>query len=106
MLSHSAPEPTCSPSPMTCLRKAIEDIYLLQCSLVPGELLEFTEQTALWNSLLDAHALDPDREPRDEILRDDAHFRVTLAGSSAIWLDVSLPISHDDDDSDIENESE
>ena len=82
---------------MTSLRKVLEEVHLLKCSLLPGELLEFTEQAALWNELLDAYTLDPECElptssfdPRSA----SAHFQVKLEASSDVWFDVELPATY------------
>ncbi|EJF67342.1 hypothetical protein DICSQDRAFT_165165 [Dichomitus squalens LYAD-421 SS1] len=77
---------------MTSLRKSLEEIHLLRYSLLPGELLEFTDQAALWNELLDAYALDPDCEIGCE--PQGAHFRVKLEASSDVWFDVELPTDY------------
>ncbi|KAI1790927.1 hypothetical protein LXA43DRAFT_1013585 [Ganoderma leucocontextum] len=88
--------------------KALEEIHLLKCSLLPGELLEFAEQAALWNDLLDAYALDPDRDwdtqahaiPDSDLEGFDcgippgpAHFQVKLEASADVWFEVV--ISHE-----------
>ncbi|KAM5539959.1 hypothetical protein V8D89_006462 [Ganoderma adspersum] len=74
-------------------RKALEEIHLLKCSLLPGEFLEFTDQAALWNDLLDAYALDPDCPTLDSdigsIPREPVHFQVKLETSAAIRFDVA-----------------
>ena len=84
---------------MTSSHPAIlEEIHLLQCSLLPGELLLFTDDAARWKALLEAYALDPD----DLTLALDppiapAHFQVRLESSNAAWFDVVLPSDHGND---------
>ena len=77
-------------------RKALEEIYLLKCSLLPGELLEFTDQAALWhwNDLLDAYALDADCPTFDSDVSSDippgpACFQVKLETNADVWFDVA-----------------
>ena len=82
-------------------RKILEEIHLLKCSLLPGELLEFTEQAALWNDLLDAYALDADCDcdallaqgiPDSDscVQQGPSHFQVKLEAAD-VWFDVALP---------------
>ncbi|KAI0368939.1 hypothetical protein BV20DRAFT_968758 [Pilatotrama ljubarskyi] len=74
---------------MTAARKALEEVHLLRCSLLPGELLQFTEDAAIWEALLDAYSTDPegvdlplvDSAPRFEVKTED----------NDVWFAVSLP---------------
>ena len=78
----------------TTIRRTLEEIHLLQCSLLPGELLLFTDDAAHWRALLDAYALDPDDPALDDPAAHNtapAHFQVRLEASSAAWFDVVLP---------------
>ena len=75
-------------------KKALEEIHLLKCSLLPGELLEFSDQAALWNNLLDAYALDADCPTFDSDVSSDippgpACFQVKLETNADVWFDVA-----------------
>ncbi|KAI9066477.1 hypothetical protein FKP32DRAFT_1542034, partial [Trametes sanguinea] len=73
---------------MSFLRKILEEIHLLRCSLLPGELIAFTEDAATWEALLDAYATDPDAKPAP--VEQPVRFAVR-AEDSDIWFDVTLP---------------
>ncbi|RDX46793.1 hypothetical protein OH76DRAFT_1442725 [Lentinus brumalis] len=75
---------------MTSSRKTLEELNLLKCSLLPGELLEFVADSTQWADLLDAYAVDPDCDlPGD--LEAPPHLQLKLETSSDVWYDVTLP---------------
>ncbi|OSD00876.1 hypothetical protein PYCCODRAFT_1478893 [Trametes coccinea BRFM310] len=73
---------------MPSLRKVLEEIHLLKCSLLPGELITFTEDAAAWEALLAAYATDPDAEPAPAS-EQPVHFSVRTEDSD-VWFDVTL----------------
>ncbi|PIL31287.1 hypothetical protein GSI_05985 [Ganoderma sinense ZZ0214-1] len=75
-----------APTPLQT--KILEEIHLLKCSLLPGELLEFIEQATLWSDLLDAYALDPDGASNPATDVPPAHFRVKIEASADVWFEV------------------
>ncbi|TFK90060.1 hypothetical protein K466DRAFT_485475 [Polyporus arcularius HHB13444] len=75
---------------MTSSRKTLEELNLLKCSLLPGELLEFVADSTQWADLLDAYAVDPDCDlPGD--LEAPPHLQLKLETSADVWYDVTLP---------------
>ncbi len=73
---------------MTSVRDILEELHLLKCSLLPGELLSFTEISAAWETLLDSYSLDPDAELR--ALHHAVQFEVR-AEDSDVWFGIELP---------------
>ncbi|OJT09570.1 RWD domain-containing protein 2B [Trametes pubescens] len=73
---------------MTSVRDILEELHLLKCSLLPGELLSFTEILAAWETLLDSYSLDPDAELR--ALHHAVQFEVR-AEDSDVWFGIELP---------------
>lgn len=72
------------------IRQVLEEVHLLKCSLLPGELLVFLDDRTGWNDLLESYTLDQDCELTDHSST-AAHFQVKLESSSAVWFDVELP---------------
>ncbi|KAI0778869.1 hypothetical protein BD413DRAFT_465887 [Trametes elegans] len=75
---------------MSPLRKILEEIHLLQCSVLPGETLAFTEEPDVWQALLDAYATDPDSSTDLAAPERPARFQVR-ADDRDVWFDVALP---------------
>ncbi|KAI0756446.1 hypothetical protein C8Q80DRAFT_1264501 [Daedaleopsis nitida] len=86
---------------MATPRRTLEELHLLKCSLLPGELLAFTEDAAQWTSLLDSYALDPDCELPDSEAQAAPHFQVKLEGSSDVFFDVELPYDYSEGGADV-----
>ena len=80
-----------SPETMTSPHKTLEELNLLKCSLLPGELLEFIADSSQWNDLLETYALDPDCELPDLAECPAPHFQLKLEASSDVYYDVVLP---------------
>ncbi|KAI0334037.1 hypothetical protein GY45DRAFT_1359273 [Cubamyces sp. BRFM 1775] len=72
------------------LRKVLEEIHLLKCSLLPGELISFPEDAADWDALLDVYSADPDAELPEALQQHHVQFQVR-AEDSDVWFDVELP---------------
>ncbi|KAI0713116.1 hypothetical protein C8T65DRAFT_574048 [Cerioporus squamosus] len=77
---------------MTSSRKTLEELNLLKCSLLPGELLEFLADSAQWTDLLDAYAHDPDSDlPNLSVSRwPPVNFQLKLEASSDLWYEIAL----------------
>ncbi|RPD82850.1 hypothetical protein L226DRAFT_607904 [Lentinus tigrinus ALCF2SS1-7] len=75
---------------MTPPRKILEELNLLKCSLLPGELLEFVVDSTSWTELLDSYSLDPDCDLPDRSQCPVPHFQLRLESSSDVWYDVVL----------------
>lgn len=67
------------------LTRQLEEIHLLQCSLLPGELLTFLDDVEAWSSLLAAY---PDTTNTPSI--SEARFEVKL-NNAHLWFEVRLP---------------
>ncbi|KII93023.1 hypothetical protein PLICRDRAFT_151445 [Plicaturopsis crispa FD-325 SS-3] len=74
-------------TPPLPLSDQLEDLQLLRCSLLPGEVLTFLDGDAAWTRLLDVFP-DVDSAPPD--LHTQAHFEVKLA-NARIGFEVSYP---------------
>ncbi|KAI0640148.1 hypothetical protein C8Q77DRAFT_1165126 [Trametes polyzona] len=72
---------------MPSTRNALEELHLLKCSLLPGELLTFTEDSSEWETLLDAYAADPELEP--PAVKYPARFEVRAEGEDT-WFEVGF----------------
>ncbi|KAI0354690.1 hypothetical protein OH77DRAFT_481040 [Trametes cingulata] len=79
---------------MSATRKVLEEIHLLRCSLLPGELLTFVDDAVNWEALLDAYAVDPDAELLS--LHHPPPFDVKAVDSD-VWFDVELPPEYGED---------
>jgi len=70
------------------LTRQLEELQLLQCSLLSGELLRFIDNAEIWSSLLAAYPdiLDTPNisETRFQVKLDNAH----------IWFEVELPSNY------------
>ena len=75
------------------LRKVLEEAHLLRCSLLPGELISFSEDAADWDALLDLYAGDPDAELPESPQGHPVHFEVRTEDSD-VWFDVELPLEY------------
>jgi hypothetical protein len=67
------------------LTNQLEDLHLLQCSLLPGELLIFLDDIETWSSLLEAC---PDIT--DTLNISDARFQIQI-DNAHVWFEVELP---------------
>lgn len=71
--------------------RQLEELQLIQCSLLPGELLTFIDidepQAGLWNSLLDTYS---EISINSETPGTCAHFRIQLSGFTKVWFDIEL----------------
>ncbi|KAH9932114.1 uncharacterized protein BXZ73DRAFT_90040 [Epithele typhae] len=94
----------CTPiSPPSSFYGTLEELHLLTCSLLPGELIVFTDDAARWQALLDAY--DEPLLDAPDMQLPPARFHVKLSASSAIWFDVELPRDYrPDPDPDPEDE--
>ncbi|KAI0829024.1 hypothetical protein BC628DRAFT_1315909 [Trametes gibbosa] len=81
---------------MAFIRDVLEQIHLLKCSLLPGELLTFTEDAVIWDALLDSYSGDPDTELPAVHLRHAAHFAVKTDDGD-IWFEVEMPLMDNDE---------
>ena len=80
---------------MTVSRRCLEELHLLNCSLLPGELLVFTEDATRWTELISSYALDPDCDlPASDLEAGCPRFQVRLESSSDVWFDVDLPADY------------
>ncbi|KAJ8496709.1 hypothetical protein ONZ51_g921 [Trametes cubensis] len=75
------------------LRKVLEEAHLLRCSLLPGELISFSEDAADWDALLDIYSGDPDAELPESPPGRPVHFEVRTEDSD-VWFDVELPLGY------------
>jgi hypothetical protein len=69
------------------LTNQLEDLHLLRCSLLPGELLIFLDDSDTWCSLLESY---PDIAYSPTGNFSDAHFQIKLDNTN-IWFEVELP---------------
>jgi hypothetical protein len=67
------------------LTRQLEDLHLLQCSLLPGEILSFFDDVDPWPNLLEAY---PDIHDTPNI--SEARFQIKLDNAS-VWFEVELP---------------
>jgi hypothetical protein len=67
------------------LTRQLEELQLLQCSLLPGELLTFLDNVESWSSLLETYPdiLDTSNIP-------EARFQVKL-DNAHVWFEAELP---------------
>lgn len=72
---------------MASARDILEELHLLKCSLLPGEILSFTEASAVWETLLETYSFDPDAELP---LVDHAVQFEVKAEDSDVWFGVQL----------------
>ncbi|KAH9854296.1 hypothetical protein C2E23DRAFT_726829 [Lenzites betulinus] len=70
------------------IRAVLEELHLLKCCLLPGELLAFTEDAAVWDALLDAYSGNPDVELPP--VHHAAQF-VVRTDDSDVWFEVEMP---------------
>jgi hypothetical protein len=64
----------------------LEDIHLLRCSLLPGELLTFLDDIETWSNLLESY---PDITEIPNFVS-NARFQIQLH-SARVWFEVELP---------------
>jgi hypothetical protein len=76
----------------TTLTRQLEELHLLNCSLLPGESLTFVLDTETWADMLEAY---PDVSSVLGLSHLQACFEVKLQ-SSNIWFEVELPNSYPD----------
>ncbi|EIW64483.1 uncharacterized protein TRAVEDRAFT_41894 [Trametes versicolor FP-101664 SS1] len=72
---------------MASARDILEELHLLKCSLLPGEILSFTEASPVWETLLETYSFDPDAELP---LVDHAVQFEVKAEDSDVWFGVQL----------------
>lgn len=70
------------------LLRQLEEIQLLDCSLLPGELLLFLEDTHAWATLLAAYP-DIDEVPSRSTVSEPC-FQIKLE-EAPLWFEVKLP---------------
>ncbi|KAH9897705.1 hypothetical protein C8Q73DRAFT_663623 [Cubamyces lactineus] len=80
-------------APPKALHKVLEEIHLLKCSLLPGELISFSEDAAVWDALLETYSADPDAELPESIRQRPLHFEVRTEEND-VWFDVELPLEY------------
>lgn len=76
------------------LARQLEELHLLKCSLLPGEVLAFIQDTESWVDMLETY---PDVSSIREPSHWQACFEVKL-GSSNIWFEAELPKNYPDGD--------
>ena len=79
------------------LQKQLEELNLLQCSLMPGETLHFvsanTDDTP-WPDLLAAYSESgPSTEPGDNLIASPACFQLRV-DSASVWFEIELPLGY------------
>ena len=75
--------------------RQIEEIYLLKCSLLPGESIVFdpdSDDSEAWNTLLDLHAEGSDIA-QAATPTSSARLQISTEDHS-IWFDVELPLGY------------
>lgn len=70
------------------LDRQLEELQLLQCSLLPGELLIFLEEADTWNGLLTAY---PDAVKVSHVSEPSFQIKIDQA---QVYFDVVLPRSY------------
>ena len=75
------------------LRKQLEELYLVKCSLLPGEQLVFGHEDDAWTALLDAYPLDDSDDLPVKAPIHPAHLQVKTK-RSPVWFDVVVPATY------------
>lgn len=73
------------------LAKQLDELQLIRCSLLPGELFTFIEDTKIWSELLEAHGMGtglPDLVPASP-----AHIRIQIE-SARLSFGVMIPFQY------------
>ncbi|EGO05384.1 hypothetical protein SERLA73DRAFT_44012 [Serpula lacrymans var. lacrymans S7.3] len=77
------------------LASQLEELQLIQCSLLPGELFTFilpSDDTAIWDSLLESVSSPLEA---DAPLPAQARFEIKLTGAK-VWFEIELPRNYPD----------
>lgn len=78
------------------LQKQLEELNLLQCSLMPGETMEFMpsqQYDASWQSMLAAYSETGFEEQPIAVPHHPARFQVRVDGVG-VWFEVELPLEY------------
>ncbi|KAF9461937.1 hypothetical protein BDZ94DRAFT_1166781 [Collybia nuda] len=73
------------------LEKQVEELQMIQCSLLPGEIMTFIDEIDFWNNLLEIHSTTstiPDQLPTFQ-----AHFQVKVEAVD-VWFEVLFPFRY------------
>jgi hypothetical protein len=81
-------------SELTAMMKQLEELHILNCSLLPGEVLTFVLDAETWTHMLETYPNVPPFPGQSQL---QACFEVKL-DSSNLWFEVKLPHSYPDGD--------
>jgi hypothetical protein len=73
------------------LTKQLEELHLIRCSLLPGELLTFIGgDSEAWTELLDNHASATPTSNQFQSTLSPAHLQLKVEAAN-VWLEVRMP---------------
>jgi hypothetical protein len=77
------------------LVKQLDELDMIRCSLLPGEVLTFLDDSEAWADILDAHATGADLNASLSILA-PPHLQIKLE-SVTTWFEVQIPPQYSGD---------
>lgn len=78
----------------TVLEKQLEELQMVRCSLLPGEIMTFIDDLGFWDNFLEIHSTSgiiPDQLP---IATSQAHFQIKVEAATHVWFEILFPYQY------------